>query len=226
MKRALKKIIKASAPALQFLGKLYFAKPRRFSYHKVNAIVLPGVFFPHFTFSTKFLMDFFSDFNLEGKKFLELGCGCGVISVMAAKNGAETTATDVNPKALKNTKLNAERNGVEVKVIHSDLFKELGGSHFDFICINPPYFPKDPKSDAEKAWYCGADFQYFKVLFKQIPVFLSPNTKAYMILSEDCDFEQIFYIAEAERLDLKEEWSAENRIEKNQIFSIELVNVS
>ncbi|WP_163111277.1 methyltransferase, partial [Acinetobacter baumannii] len=60
----------------------------------------PDVFPPQLTFSTKILLDFVNEMNLDNKTFLELGCGSGIISLLAAKKKALVTASDINQTAL------------------------------------------------------------------------------------------------------------------------------
>lgn len=78
--------------------------------------------------------------NLKGKKLLDVGCGTGLISITAAKIGAEVTAIDINEKAVNCTIFNAKKNKVNIKVLQSDLFKNILGK-FDIITFNPPYVP-------------------------------------------------------------------------------------
>lgn len=79
---------------------------------------------------------------LKGKKFLELGCGSGLISIAAAKKGARVTASDINPVAVEFLVKNSEENKVEIEVIESDLFNDIPKQPFDIIAINPPYYKK------------------------------------------------------------------------------------
>ena len=51
---------------------------------------------------------------LARARVLELGCGLGLPSVVAALGGARVVATDWSPDALVFTALNAERNGAAV----------------------------------------------------------------------------------------------------------------
>ena len=52
---------------------------------------------------------------VEGLRVLELGCGLGLPSVVAALGGARVLATDWSPEALEVTAANAERNGADVE---------------------------------------------------------------------------------------------------------------
>lgn len=211
-------------PILSRFSKIYFSKPRTYNYQSVRGIVNSGVFFPHFTISTRLLLDFLSSKKLSGKTFLELGSGTGIISAFAASKGAVVTASDINPAAVANTIENAKKNGVAVKAIQSDLFDAFSKEPFDYIIINPPYYPKDPTSDAEKAWYCGAEFQYFDKLFSTLSPFVNPNSLVYMILSDDCELDQIQSIAKTFGFKFSEVFKTKKWKEWNFIFRISLID--
>lgn len=184
-------VTRALHPILGVFARSYFAKPRSYRYKNIKVIVLPGVFFPHFTISTKLLLQFLERQNLAGKSFLELGCGTGIISVFAAKKGAVVLASDINPQAVHNVGLNAEKNQVNVNTCLSDLFAEIPLQKFDYIIINPPYYPKAPETLAENAWFCGKDFEYFEKLFGSISPYFDNTSEVFMILSEDCRIDHI-----------------------------------
>lgn len=77
-----------------------------------------------------------------GMKVLDLGCGCGVVGIAAAKKcGAENVwMLDANPLAADTAARNAERNGVSgVHIVLSDGFRTLDEAGFDLILSNPPY---------------------------------------------------------------------------------------
>ena len=83
---------------------------------------------------------------------LEIGCGSGIISIHLAKRGNNVTSVDINPKAVKATKFNADRNRVKVEVLEGNMFEKVKGRKFDFIVSNPPYLPPtDNYNDPELA---------------------------------------------------------------------------
>lgn len=217
MRNLIKKI---THPFLKLGLKLFYYKPRSFSYDNIRIAVHPDVFPPHLTFSTKFLLDFIQDINLKNKTILELGCGSGIISLLAAKKGAIVTATDINKIALENLEKNSLKNQSKIKILCSDLFENLQNKSFDYIIINPPYYPKKPKNIKENAWFCGENFEYFENLFEQLPKYLKNNIKCYVILSEDCDIKTIQSIAAKNNIFFSLELVKSNSFEKNYIYNL------
>jgi release factor glutamine methyltransferase len=180
-------------PVFNRLYGYYTSKKRHYRFKGIEVVVYPGVFQPRFTYSTKYLLEFINELSLNQKSLLELGCGSGLISLHAAARGAQVTATDINPDALEGLRESQKLNGLTVNILHSDLFENVSPEDYDIIIINPPYYPKKPLNVKEQAWYCGEDFQYFRRLFRQLA-----HTPAdiFMILSEDCQIEDISAIAE------------------------------
>jgi len=58
--------------------------------------------------------------DLEGVRVVELGCGLGVPSLVAAARGARVTAVDWAADAVALLKENAARNDVAVEAVHAD----------------------------------------------------------------------------------------------------------
>ncbi len=215
-------ILRPIAPIVSKLAKIYTAKEREFSYKNIKVKVRPGVFHPGLFISTKILLDFVSDLELENKTFLELGAGSGIISILASKKGAIVYASDISSTAVENIKINAEVNNETISVFKSDLFENLPAMEFDYIVINPPYYKKDPKIEAEFAWYCGQNHEYFARLFDSLANHINNNSKVFMILSEVCDIDVITQIGK----DRKFLWELIHRKsvlgEKNYIYNLTL----
>ena len=78
----------------------------------------------------------------SGMRIMDLGCGCGVVGIVAAKIAGEENVfmSDADPMAVETARRNAERNGVGgVQVCVSDGFRSVDASGFDLILSNPPY---------------------------------------------------------------------------------------
>ena len=149
-----------------------------------------------------------------------MGCGAGLLSIQAAKQKAIVTATDISQQACLCSKENILMNKVEINVYQSDLFMDIPWQQFDWILINPPYYPKNPVAENEYAWYCGEEFEYFEKLFFQMGKYMNTTSRAIMVLSEDCNVDRIKSIA----LKNKFNWNLvlEKKIlfEENYLFEI------
>lgn len=153
-----------------------------------------GVFHPGLFFSSGVLAVEIERMHLRGRSVLDVGCGTGVLSLVAARAGAVVTAIDVNPDAVHTAVGNAAANGLTVEVLQSDLFEGLPDRRFDLIVVNPPYFAKDPADDAERAWFAGADLGYFERFFAGLGEHMAERPQpgsALMVLSEGCDMKTI-----------------------------------
>ena len=193
-------------------------KPRQTSYKGVEATILPGVFSPTLTLSTRIFIDYLETQSLQGKKILELGAGSGLIASYLALQGAEVIASDISDQAIAGLAMNGEKNGFEVR--QSDLFENIPES-FDLVIINPPYYPKNPQNDEERAWFCGSDFEYFRSLFAHISARNHTNEEYLMILSNDCDQQYIKSLASTNGTVLNPVYTAEKWKEINTIFRLE-----
>jgi release factor glutamine methyltransferase len=191
----IRQVIRILTPILPTLYKLYFSKSRSFRYDGLRIICHPGVFYPGFTGSTKHFLDYLQKQDLQGRRFLELGCGSGIISLLASRKGALVTASDINPLAVENTKENAASNHLAVNAVQSDLFNNIPDKNFDFIVINPPYYAVDPADFKEMAWFCGKEYEYFQNLFPQMKNIYQHPAEILMNLSEHCNLIKIKEIA-------------------------------
>ena len=75
-------------------------------------------------------------------KVLDLGCGYGVIGIIAAKSiePARVFMLDNDPEAVRTAQQNVARNGVAgIQVVLSDGFGALAERDFSKILCNPPY---------------------------------------------------------------------------------------
>jgi len=74
------------------------------------------------------------------KAALDLGTGCGIAGLYAARYAERVVATDINPRALNFTAFNALLNEIRnVEVRQGSLFEPVAGETFDLVMSNPPY---------------------------------------------------------------------------------------
>src|SRR5271157_5908670 len=91
------------------------------------------------------------------KKTLEIGAGCGIISLYIAANWtSRTVATDISPIAVQATVDNARLNNLILTAFQSDLFEEIEEDDFDLIVFNTPMIDKNPENDIEKFSLCDS----------------------------------------------------------------------
>ncbi len=201
-----------------FLENYYLKKRQLFKFKNTNFFVDPNVFHPGLFFSSKFMGNFICTLPLNNKTVLDIGCGSGILSITAATRGAKVTGIDINPTAINNAGMNAELNNVSIEVLLSDLFANIGKSTYDYIFINPPYYPKMPTDHSSYAWYCGENHEYFNHLFKGIREYIHNDSAIYMVLSDCCDVEKIEELARENNFSLDKELTRNLYIEEIVIY--------
>jgi hypothetical protein len=71
---------------------------------------------------------------------LDLGTGCGIQAMHAARHARRVVATDISRRALAMAALNARLNGISsIEFRHGSLFEPVRGERFDRIVSNPPF---------------------------------------------------------------------------------------
>jgi release factor glutamine methyltransferase len=123
-------------------------------------------------------------------RILEIGTGCGAISVALAKELPEAfiTATDISAKALEIAQENATQNGVGQRLhfLQGNLFSPFEqGLSFELIITNPPYIPHDqlltlaPEVRNYEPWEAldGGEegLNYFRRILPKVTEFLRPK---------------------------------------------------
>ncbi|QQR87446.1 MAG: methyltransferase [Flavobacteriales bacterium] len=214
-----KLLVRLLHPLLRKWYSVHNAAPRHYRANGLDLVVLPGVFHPGFFHSTALLAEHITTLDLNGQRFLELGAGTGRVALTAARAGAVVTASDINPKAVENVRINAARNNLAVDAVQSDLFDQLPG-HFDLIAINPPYYRRDPATDAERAFLAGADHQYFRRLFPVLAPRIDRGTRVMMVVSADVDLAPVAAIAKQSGLHFTEVRRKKRWGEAQVIFAV------
>ena len=90
---------------------------------------------------------------LPPSSLLDLGCGSGLLSIIAARlfPQAQITAIDIMPEATATTKINLKKQELQnrVQVCEGDLFQSLKGQTFNVIIFNAPWVVAKVRSRAE-----------------------------------------------------------------------------
>jgi SAM-dependent methyltransferase len=80
--------------------------------------------------------------GLKGKRFLDLGCGTGILGILAASMGAHVVATDIDTEAIRLSRKNARLNNVMLDVRLGNLCDPLDQRDaFDIVVMNLPQKP-------------------------------------------------------------------------------------
>jgi release factor glutamine methyltransferase len=68
----------------------------------------------------------------------DVGCGSGVGGLLLRPRSRSVQLLDLNPAAVRFARANAELNGADVRVAHSDVLSGAEGP-LDLVVANPPY---------------------------------------------------------------------------------------
>jgi len=118
-----------------------------------------------------------------GEAALDVGTGCGVWALMAARAGAEVTATDLPHVPVGPVVESARRAGLPApRQVRGDLFAPLAGARFDRVLFNPPFHFGEPRDDAERAYLGGAHGEVVRRFLAALPEHLRPSGRGYLIL--------------------------------------------
>lgn len=87
--------------------------------------------------TTSLMVEMMLSLNLMGLKALDMGCGTGILAILARKKGAgKVTAIDIDEWAYKNTAENCLRNDIaDIEILQGDK-RLLSGRNFDIIFAN------------------------------------------------------------------------------------------
>lgn len=119
---------------------------------------------------------------------LELGTGSGVIGITVALENPETSVvmTDISQDAVDLAARNAAKLGATVKVIQSNMFQNVTGTH-DAIAANLPYLPtarpadKSISREPAEALFSGVDgLNHYRILFQEAHAYLNDRGVLYI----------------------------------------------
>ena len=147
----------------------------------MTILVLPDVFNPKLLRSGEFLVQQLHRLR-RGSRVLDLGSGSGAAGVAAARSGCRVVAVDINPAAVRCTRINALLNTVEVDAREGDLFAPVEGERFDAVLFNPPYYLGVPRNALDHAWRSPDLVERFS---GSLATHLTEEGQALLVLSSD-----------------------------------------
>jgi hypothetical protein len=114
---------------------------------------------------------------------LDLGTGCGIQALLAAKHCERVVATDVNPRALGFAAFNAKLNDVDnVELRLGGALEPVEGDRFDLVVSNPPYVISPDASFAYRDSGMAAD-DLCRGIVQDLPRFLVDGGFAHVLVS-------------------------------------------
>lgn len=129
-------------------------------------------------------------------RFLEVGCGAGLITLNATKVARVVVGSDISMAAVRNTLRNARNNGLEGKcsVLQSDLLTSIDASaRFSALAFNPPYLPNDDaRTEMDHALVGGPVGSELAIRFvDQAAKHILPAGSIYVVVSSLGDVNQV-----------------------------------
>ncbi|MEM8535233.1 MAG: methyltransferase [Chloroflexota bacterium] len=118
-------------------------------------VVLPEVSHPKMLRTSEYFVQTFGVHLIAPTaSVLDMGTGFGIGAVVAASWAQRVVAVDVDPEAVRCTRINALINRVDTRVAvrEGDLFTPVNGERFDVVLFNPPLYQDRPLNTTERAW--------------------------------------------------------------------------
>ena len=112
---------------------------------------------------------------------LDLCTGSGVHALLAAAHSQRVLAVDINPRAARCTRFNAQASGAgHVEVAVGNLYEPVGEKRFDLITANPPFVPSPLDSlGFRDGGRSGEDVQ--RRIIEGLPRHLAPGGMAQIV---------------------------------------------
>jgi HemK-related putative methylase len=125
-------------------------------------------------------------------KVLEIGAGCGAISLYIASHwNAKVLASDISPVAIETIEKNAAANGLKIETIKSDLFEKIEERDFDLIIFNAPLIDKEPENNVERDSLCDPGGQIMRRYLEQAGQFLKKGGVAIVSICSNSAYESL-----------------------------------
>lgn len=154
-------------------------------------------------------------------KFLDLGCGTGILSLRLAMRTEFIQAVDINPNVVELMKRSICENGLEEKIEVKccdilNLPEQFNGDSFDGIIMNPPYFNQLNKDNNRLLARQERNISSFLGVCHYL---LRSNKPLYMLFPTD-RLSEICYLLESYKLRVKNIVVVQHRRNKMSHFSI------
>ena len=87
--------------------------------------------------TTRLMIEFLLEYDLENKTICDVGCGTGILSIISEKRGAKLVdALDIDPNCYRNTLTNIKKNNCKKINVMNSSSDILIGNYYDLILSN------------------------------------------------------------------------------------------
>ena len=124
-----------------------------------------------------------SQYQGAREKVLDVGTGCGVLTLMLSKSGcSHVMATDINPNAIESLSRELRRHSIRSKItlFCCDLLEEIE-PELDLIVFNPPWIEGEVEELLDQALYFNSEL--FERFFDQAFERLSSSGRLVLVFS-------------------------------------------
>ncbi len=122
----------------------------------------------------------------NAKQFLEIGCGCGVISLILAQRNANATfiAIDIDKNAFELAQHNFQHSpfSSQITAFFGDIREQIFDTMFDVIVCNPPFFSSNSTLHQQHSHARQQLTLSYNDLLFSIKKNLKDNGKAFVII--------------------------------------------
>ena len=127
---------------------------------------------------------------------LDMGTGCGVNALLAARVASRVVGVDNNASAVESAAANALANGLgdRVEFRHSDVFSEVPET-FDLVIFDPP-FRWFPARDLLESAITDPGYRTLTAFFDQVTAHLRPGGRLLMFFGTSGDLDYFLQLAQ------------------------------
>ena len=130
--------------------------------------------------------------TLQASSVLDLGCGTGILALIASRFADQVIGVDLDPRAVACAQRNAALNDVaNVQFLVGDSYVPVAGQRFDLIISNPPFYPAGEIAHAPSPLCVDPEHPLLDALILGIPKHLKPGGRALFVTSSLSDNEHV-----------------------------------
>lgn len=113
-------------------------------------------------------------------RVLDLCCGSGVQGLVASRYAREVVSVDINPRAIRFSRFNAQLNGVDNIRFHLGDLYEAASGYFNTILANPPFVPS-PSRDCRFRDGGATGEDILARIISESATHLAPNGRLFVV---------------------------------------------